>query len=43
MIVEVTESVMIKDAEQAIAMLHSLRELGVSIAMDDFRRRAIRA
>ncbi len=35
-IVEVTESVMIKDAEQALATLHALRELGVTIAMDDF-------
>jgi predicted signal transduction protein with EAL and GGDEF domain len=36
LIVEVTESVMIKDAEQAISTLHSLRNLGVAIAMDDF-------
>ena len=36
LIVEVTESVMIKDAEQATAILHALRRLGAKIAMDDF-------
>src|SRR5271163_4390234 len=36
LIVEVTESVMIKDAEQAISLLHSMREMGIQIAMDDF-------
>ena len=36
LIVEVTESVMIDDAEQAIAVLHSIRDRGISIAMDDF-------
>jgi predicted signal transduction protein with EAL and GGDEF domain len=36
LIAEVTESVMIKDAEQAISTLHSIRDLGIAIAMDDF-------
>jgi diguanylate cyclase (GGDEF)-like protein len=36
LIVEVTESVMIKDAEQAISTLHAIREMGIAIAMDDF-------
>jgi predicted signal transduction protein with EAL and GGDEF domain len=36
LIVEVTESVMITDAEQAIATLHSIRDMGSAIAMDDF-------
>ena len=36
LIVEVTESVMITDAEQAIATLHSIRDMGCVIAMDDF-------
>ena len=36
LIVEVTESVLIKDAEQTVSVLHSLREMGVAIAMDDF-------
>lgn len=36
LIVEVTESVMIKDAEQAISTLHSIRDMGSAIAMDDF-------
>jgi len=36
LIVEVTESVMIKDAEQAISTLHSIRKMGIAIAMDDF-------
>jgi len=35
-IVEITESVMIKDADQAIIVLHALRNLGIAIAMDDF-------
>jgi EAL domain-containing protein (putative c-di-GMP-specific phosphodiesterase class I) len=34
--VEVTESVMITDAEQAIATLHAIRDMGGVIAMDDF-------
>jgi diguanylate cyclase (GGDEF)-like protein len=36
LIVEVTESVMITDAEQAIQTLHSIRNMGAAIAMDDF-------
>ena len=36
LIVEVTESVMIKDAEQAISALHSIRDMGITVAMDDF-------
>ena len=36
LIAEVTESVMIKDAEQAISTLHALRAMGIVIAMDDF-------
>jgi diguanylate cyclase (GGDEF)-like protein len=36
LIVEVTESVMIKNPEQAITTLHALRNMGVPIAMDDF-------
>jgi diguanylate cyclase (GGDEF)-like protein len=36
LIVELTESVLIKDADQAIAMLHKFRQMGVKIAMDDF-------
>ena len=36
LIVEVTESVMITDAEQAISTLHSIRDMGSAIAMDDF-------
>ncbi len=33
---EITESVLLKDDDQSIAMLHRLRDLGVSIALDDF-------
>ena len=36
MVVEITESIMIKEAEQTIAILHELRDLGIAIAMDDF-------
>ncbi len=36
LIVEVTESVMLKDAEQAISALHSIRDMGIVVAMDDF-------
>ena len=36
LIVEVTESVMMKEAEQVISTLHVLRKMGVAIAMDDF-------
>jgi diguanylate cyclase (GGDEF)-like protein/PAS domain S-box-containing protein len=33
---ELTEAVLIRDDEAALAMLHQLRDLGVRIAMDDF-------
>jgi diguanylate cyclase (GGDEF)-like protein/PAS domain S-box-containing protein len=33
---EVTESLMVQNAEQAVAALHRLRGLGVRIALDDF-------
>jgi diguanylate cyclase (GGDEF)-like protein/PAS domain S-box-containing protein len=33
---EVTESVVMADAEDAIAMLHELKELGVKLQVDDF-------
>ncbi|HEX8244803.1 MAG TPA: EAL domain-containing protein, partial [Longimicrobium sp.] len=33
---EVTESVVIADADEAIAMLHELKELGVQLQVDDF-------
>jgi diguanylate cyclase (GGDEF)-like protein len=36
LIVEVTESVMIGDTSQAIALLHSIRDFNILIAMDDF-------
>ena len=36
LIVEVTESVMIGDANQAIAILHVMRDQKIMIAMDDF-------
>jgi diguanylate cyclase (GGDEF)-like protein len=36
LIVEVTESVMITDAELAISTLHAIRDMGSAIAMDDF-------
>jgi len=36
LIIEVTESIMINDAEQAISTLHALRATGIAIAMDDF-------
>ena len=36
LIVEVTESVMIGDTNQAIAVLHSIRDQKIMIAMDDF-------
>ena len=36
LIVEITESVMTKDPQQAIRGLHALRDLGIAIAMDDF-------
>ncbi len=33
---EITEAVLIRDDEKALAILHQLRELGVRIALDDF-------
>jgi diguanylate cyclase (GGDEF)-like protein len=33
---EITETVLIRDDEAALAMLHQLRKLGVRIALDDF-------
>ena len=33
---EITELVLMQDSDGALAMLHQLKELGVSIAMDDF-------
>jgi diguanylate cyclase (GGDEF)-like protein len=33
---EITESLLMEDAETAVSMLHQLRALGVRIAMDDF-------
>jgi EAL domain-containing protein (putative c-di-GMP-specific phosphodiesterase class I) len=33
---EITESVLLYNAEATLAVLHQLRELGVSISMDDF-------
>ena len=33
---EITEAVLIRDDEAALAVLHQLRELGVRIALDDF-------
>ena len=33
---EITELVLIQDNDGALAMLHQLKELGVSVAMDDF-------
>ena len=33
---EVTESVLLKDSEKNIAMLHQIKDLGVRISMDDF-------
>ncbi len=36
LVLEITETVMLADADMAIARLRSLKELGVRIAMDDF-------
>jgi EAL domain-containing protein (putative c-di-GMP-specific phosphodiesterase class I) len=36
LVLEVTETVMLADADVAAARLHALKELGVRIAMDDF-------
>ena len=33
---EITEAALIRDDEEALAILHELRELGVRIALDDF-------
>jgi diguanylate cyclase (GGDEF)-like protein len=33
---EITEAILIRDDEAALALLHQLRELGVKIALDDF-------
>jgi diguanylate cyclase (GGDEF)-like protein len=33
---EITEAILIRDDEAALALLHQLRELGVRIALDDF-------
>jgi diguanylate cyclase (GGDEF)-like protein/PAS domain S-box-containing protein len=35
-ILEITESALIEDAEAALAALHALRQLGVRLAIDDF-------
>ncbi|MCZ4305025.1 EAL domain-containing protein [Zoogloeaceae bacterium G21618-S1] len=34
--IEVTESDILKDAEPAIATLHGIREMGISLSLDDF-------
>ena len=34
--IEITEAVLIRDDEEALAILHQVRNLGVSIALDDF-------
>jgi diguanylate cyclase (GGDEF)-like protein len=34
--IEITEAVLIRDDESALAILHQLRELGIRIALDDF-------
>ena len=34
--IEITELVLIQDSDGALAMLHQLKDLGVSVAMDDF-------
>ncbi|MDX6413450.1 MAG: hypothetical protein QOH23_860, partial [Gaiellaceae bacterium] len=36
LVLEVTETVMLADADTAVARLHALKDLGVRIAMDDF-------
>jgi EAL domain-containing protein (putative c-di-GMP-specific phosphodiesterase class I) len=36
LILELTETIMLRDAETALATLHSLRDLGVRVALDDF-------
>src|SRR6201988_1870614 len=34
--IEITEAVLIRDDEAALAILHQLRDIGVRIALDDF-------
>jgi EAL domain-containing protein (putative c-di-GMP-specific phosphodiesterase class I) len=34
--IEITESVLMQDSKSALALLHQIKDLGVSIAMDDF-------
>jgi len=34
--IEITESVLMKDEEAAVAILHQLRSLGIHVALDDF-------
>jgi diguanylate cyclase (GGDEF)-like protein len=34
--IEITELVLMQDSESALALLHQIKDLGVSIAMDDF-------
>jgi diguanylate cyclase (GGDEF)-like protein/PAS domain S-box-containing protein len=36
LVLEITESILVDDAERTIAKLHLLRELGVKLAIDDF-------
>jgi EAL domain-containing protein (putative c-di-GMP-specific phosphodiesterase class I) len=36
LVLEITENLMLRDAEAAIQTLHQLRALGVSLALDDF-------
>jgi diguanylate cyclase (GGDEF)-like protein len=36
LVLEITETVMLEDADTAVQRLHALKELGVRIAMDDF-------
>lgn len=36
LVLEVTESILMKDVEFAVSMLHQLKDLGVKISLDDF-------
>jgi len=36
LVLEITESQLLEDAEHSVAALHALRELGVRLALDDF-------
>jgi EAL domain-containing protein (putative c-di-GMP-specific phosphodiesterase class I) len=36
LVLEITETVMLEDADTAVERLHALKDLGVRIAMDDF-------